>query len=331
MPFGTRWPFRALWRIPPSGGPASERSSPASHPLRARLPLAVLLLLTTWLAFLIHYPYPLFPYLIMAVLAASLWRLRAGIISLLAALALLALTIYHASGRPGRDGWDDMLGAHPAGTGVSGSAGGVGRARATAAPGTAAHRRALRGSGPTPGERAAAGARRASPGRAPSSLAHHVGHGGQRHLPGRRSGRIRFANERLGKLLGLDPRAVIGREADEAVLKPLGDRCRGGIATLPLPPRENPPEGARQLIELLHPIPRLLYQDRARCTDGAGGELGCLYVYSDSPYWDRLQELLEARVNERTRELEAAHEQLLRSTRLAALGQFSATMARRAA
>jgi signal transduction histidine kinase len=56
-------------------------------------------------------------------------------------------------------------------------------------------------------------------------------------------------------------------------------------------------------------------------------ELGCLYVYSDLPDRDRLQELLETGVTERTRELEVAHEQLLRSTRLAALGQFSATMA----
>jgi signal transduction histidine kinase len=61
--------------------------------------------------------------------------------------------------------------------------------------------------------------------------------------------------------------------------------------------------------------------------DDTGAVLGDLYVYSDLPDRERLQDLLEARVEERTRELREASEQLLRSERLAALGQFSATMA----
>jgi hypothetical protein len=74
-----------------------------------RLSVAALLLSATWLAFLIHYPYPIFPYLVVAVLAASLWRLRAGALCLLAALAILAVTIFHVSAHPWRDGWDDLL------------------------------------------------------------------------------------------------------------------------------------------------------------------------------------------------------------------------------
>jgi signal transduction histidine kinase len=109
MPFGTPWPFRPAPFTPLPGGTAAPDPSPATHRLRARLSAAVLLLLTTWLAFLIRYPYPIFPYLIIVVLAVSLWRFRAGILCLLASLALLALTILHVSAHPWRDGWDDML------------------------------------------------------------------------------------------------------------------------------------------------------------------------------------------------------------------------------
>jgi signal transduction histidine kinase len=109
MAFGTRWPFQPSPPIPPPGGSSGADPSPVFRRLRARLSAAALLLSATWLAFLIHYPYPIFPFLIVIVLAASLWGLRAGALCLLAALAVLAVTIIHVAAHPWRDGWDDLL------------------------------------------------------------------------------------------------------------------------------------------------------------------------------------------------------------------------------
>src|SRR5207302_1506108 len=89
------------------GSPNSDRP-----PLLRRLPVrlsAAGLLLATWLTFLIHYGNPIFPYLILAILVTSLWRLRAGIVCLLASLAALLLTMLRHPPSPWIDGLNDLL------------------------------------------------------------------------------------------------------------------------------------------------------------------------------------------------------------------------------
>jgi signal transduction histidine kinase len=91
MPLGPRRPFRA-----PSLAAPSDGCPAGGHLLLARRPLhwaPAILLLITWATFLIQYRYPILPYLIVAVLIAASWRLRAGALCLLGAQALLAWTM----------------------------------------------------------------------------------------------------------------------------------------------------------------------------------------------------------------------------------------------
>jgi signal transduction histidine kinase len=307
----------------PGTSPAPDGPPPRRWP--GRLSAAALLLLATWLTFLIRYRDPVFPFLIVAVLATSLWRLRVGAVCLAAALVILALALLRDP--PWRDGQDDLLMLALLGSVMLGARAvldGFERQRVT-------EQRLIAELSETVGQLRESERQQA---RAAQALA-------ERHRLLREildsvdngiflmdpDGRVSFANERLGELLGLDAGKIIGRDAKEAVLCPLAARCRGGQVPEPAPLPDSRQEPSRSLLELRFPTPRLLCQYRAPVRDDTGRELGCLYVYSDLPDRERLQELLEARVSERTQELEAAQEQLLRSARLAALGQFSATMA----
>jgi len=311
----------------PDGSPNSDRP-PLPRRLPVRLSAAGLLLLATWLTFLIHYGNPIFPYLIIAILVTSLWRLRAGIVCLLASLAALLLTMLRHPPSPWIDGLNDLLSLALLGSLALGS-----RAVLDGLERQGRKEQQLIAELSQTVERLRESERQQA--LAVQALA-------ERHHRLREildvvdngiflvdvEGRIGFANERLGELLGLDVREIIGRDAHTAVLRPLAERCSASADLLqPAPLEGSQREASRCLVELLHPAPRLLYQYRAPVRDDTGRDLGCLYVYSDLPDRARLQELLEARVTERTRELEAAQEQLLRSARLAALGQFSATMA----
>src|SRR5438309_8496612 len=92
----------------PHGLPHADRY-PLPRRLRARLTAGVLLLLATWLTFLIHYGNPVFPYLILAILVTCLWRFRVGLVCLLVSLAVLLLTVLRHPPISWGGGLDDLL------------------------------------------------------------------------------------------------------------------------------------------------------------------------------------------------------------------------------
>jgi signal transduction histidine kinase len=122
MPFGPRWPFRApSLAVAPDGSPAGGRLRHAARGPGTRrkwvearhspgpLWAPLILLLIIGATFLIHYRYPVFPYLIVAVLLASYWRLRVGAFCLVAALALLVTAMRSDPLQPWRGKRDDLL------------------------------------------------------------------------------------------------------------------------------------------------------------------------------------------------------------------------------
>jgi PAS domain S-box-containing protein len=327
MRLGSRWQrFASLSAVLPRG-----RSLPdGSPPLRSRyvrIVTAAIILVGVWLTFLISYGYAIYPYLVSALLITSAWRLRAGAVCLLVSLAILAVIEVNDAHWVWREVLQDLLALTLLGLVFMG----------TRALLDELERQWLTERRLTAELSAAVGKLRESERQqmlATQALAerHHllraildaVDNGIFLVDP---EGRIGFANERLGELLGLDTHCLIGEEAATAILAPLAARCREGAVTAVPPFADGELEITSHLIELIHPTPRLLCQFSAPVRDDSGTPRGCLYVYSDLPDRDRLQELLEQRVAERTGELEAAHEQLLRAERLAALGQFSATIA----
>jgi PAS domain S-box-containing protein len=287
----------------------------------------VLLLLATWLAFLINYGNPVFPYLILTVLVTSLWRFRAGVVGLTISLVVLSVTILRGHPSSWVDGLDDLLSLTLWGALVLGARAvldGTERQRLKEQRLIAELSQTVEQLRESERQQALAAQALAERHRLLGEILDGVDNGIFLVDP---EGRIRFANERLGELLGFTAADLIGQDACDAVLRPLAERSHPGAALEPVPPEGDRPELSRRIIELHGPVRLLLCEYRAPVRDEAGRDLGCLYVYSDLPDRERLQELLEDRVAERTRELREAQEQILRSARLAALGQFSATMA----
>jgi len=287
----------------------------------------VLLSLATWLTFLIHYGNQVIPYLIIAILVASLWRFRVGVVCLFVSVAVLLLTTPRQPHVSWGGGLDDVLSLTLLGLLALGSRAvldGLERQRLNEQRLIAELSQTVEQLRESERQQALAAQALAERHRLLGEILDGVDNGIFLVDP---DGRIAFANERVGELLDFEPQACIGRDAREAVLCPLAERSHPSAVLEPITPEAGRDELSRRLIELRHPSPRLLCEYRAPVRDDEGGVLGCLYVYSDLPDRDRLQELLEARVAERTRELQEAQEQILRSARLAALGQFSATMA----
>jgi signal transduction histidine kinase len=326
MQFGTRWspaPLPPTSR--PDGPPTPDRPPP--HRLPARLSVAALILLATGVTFLIRYGNPVLPFLILAVVVSSFWRFRAGVVCLPVALAVLLTTIVRQHTFSWGDGLDDVLEIVLLGSLALGSRAlldGQERQRLKEQQLIAELSHTVAQLRESERQQALAAQALAERHRLLGEILDSVDNGIFLVDP---EGRIGFANERLGELLGFAVTDLIGQDARAAVLCPLAERSRPGAALDPVLPAAGLLELSRRLIELQHPDPRLLCEYQAPVRDDAGRELGCLYVYSDLPDRDRLQELLETRVAERTRELQEAQEQILRSARLAALGQFSATMA----
>jgi two-component system sensor kinase FixL len=323
MKFGMRW----LLRPPRSTAPSpSVASAPSTSPRgRERLIVAGLALLASCLIFLIYYRFPEMPYLLLAILISSFWRIRAGIVCLVFAEGILLRAVLRESPPPWSDGFEDALRLALLGMvsmGVRALLDGLERQRRT--------EQRLNAELSTTVDQLRETERRQAEATQALAARHHllqaildsVDNGIFLMDP---EGRISFANERLKDLLRLGRGEIVGREAEAAVLGPLAERCRGLVpaATQGV----GPPEEGERLIELLAPTPRLLWQSVSPVCSDDGGLLGYLHVYSDIPDRTRLQELLEARVEERTRELREAQDQLIRTERLAALGQFSATMA----
>lgn len=329
-----------------SDAPAGAGPPAAGLRLPARLTVGAMLLLATWLIFLIRYHDPIVPYLIAAILPASLWRFRAGVVCLIASLATLALTLLARPSGPDRAGLDELLELTLLGLvclGVRALLDGMERQRRTERRLITDLSTAVAQLRESERQQARAAQALAESNHLLRAILDAVDNGICLVDP---AGRIGFANERLAKLLELDLSAILGQEAGAAVLAPdslpaaaasgsHGVRHPGGAfhrddsgagsgrAALD----DGPAEGSHRLIEVRRPACRLLSQFNTPVRDDAGALLGSLYVYSDLPDRYRLQELLEERVAARTRELQAAQAQLLRAERLAALGQFSATMA----
>jgi signal transduction histidine kinase/PAS domain-containing protein len=375
----TRWQPGPPRPASAAGDPPHHEGATASHRCRVRLLAAVVVLLSASLIFLIKYRFPIVPYLAVFVLTASLWHLRAGAFCLAISVGALALTVLKEPLLPWHKEFRELLAFTLLGlvfVGTRAVLEGLERQRRT-------EQRLIRELSEAVGQLRESERQQALAAQALQERNHllraildSVDNGIFLVDP---QGRIGFANERLGALLGLEVRDVVGQDACAAVFLPLARQCREGITFQPGPlldelhetgdaggrpamggaqaspdgrnaswgsptrpglstnggdvlPSSPLPAGEEadpqyRLIELVHPTPRFLAEFCTPVRDDAGTVLGCLYVYSDLPNREHLQALLEERVAERTRELEAAHEQLLRAERLAALGQFSATMA----
>jgi signal transduction histidine kinase len=314
--------LRSAVSSPAAASPAAERF----HTRRARRGIFVIDLIASALVCLIYYPFATLPYLLIAIVVTSLWRFRAGVIAL--AVALPVLTAEIALSSP--EGWKEWL--DPGGQnllalcvasmmclGFRWALDELERLRHRERELAEQLARAI--AQLQEGERAQAIAAQqlAERNSLLRAMLDAVDNGIFLANP---EGRIVFANERLGHLLEIDAEQLVGQEARAAVLDHLPPATDGAHRDR-LYPSSDLFDASRRLIEVDRPTPRLLCESSCTVPDDDGVILGRLYFYSDLPS----RELLEQRVAERTRELQETQEQLLRSTRLAVLGQFSATMA----
>jgi signal transduction histidine kinase len=322
MQFGTRWPNPSPR---PDGPPSPDRPPPRR--LGVRLSITALVLLAACVTFRIRYGNHVLPYLILAVVVIPLWRFRAGMVSLPISLVVMLTTMFYRHSFSWDGELDDLLTLSILGSLSLGSRALLDaqeRQRRKEQQLIAELSQTVAQLRESERQQALAAQALAVRHRLLGEILNGVDNGIFLVDP---DGRIGFANERLGELLGFDVSQLIGQDASAAVLRPLAERSSPGAVLPPAPVDGSRSRLSRRLIELRLPEPRLLCELRTPvCVDG-GHDLGTLHVYSDLPDRDRLQELLEARVSERTRELQEAQEQVLRSERLAALGQFSATMA----
>lgn len=313
--------------VQPAGGPAPAAEPPMMARLPARLTTAGMFLLAAWLIFLIKYHHPILPYLLLTVLAASLWRLRAGVLCLAASLAVITVTVLGDPEVTWPRGLRYPLALTLLGLvciGARAVLDGLERQRRRELRLIAELSAAVEQLRESERQQALAAQALAERNHLLRTILDAVDNG---IFLADAEGRVRFANERLQELLDLEVGELVGQDATAAILAPLADRQIDAAPSPVALPTSGLQAPSRYLIELVRPTTRLLYQYSTPVRDDAGRVAGCLYVYSDLPDWERLQELLEERVAERTAELEAAQEQLLRSARLAAVGQFSATVA----
>jgi signal transduction histidine kinase len=104
-----RWQLRPPHSAAEPDDPFRTSPGPAVSRRRERLILSALVLLLTWLAFSIQYGIPVMPYLLLAVLISSFWRIKAGAAALVLSLVVMVAYILQVSGRTWEDGFDDVV------------------------------------------------------------------------------------------------------------------------------------------------------------------------------------------------------------------------------